>query len=190
MLTLSVATDGGYGLMNIGTHLVNNILHFAGHCRSVSATATTAGRPITPHDVLPSPSGMGFIAGENISATLSFSGGVTATLLLERFPEVDSTAVMLELLCTKGRLFWKEPPDDATPSAFILDHPHFVPSDGTDGSAVGAWKVLPDPAPSAQPQPINIPADNQDFGFAVSRTIIAGMWPPFSKVPAMVVRTG
>ena len=72
---------GGYGLMNIGTHLVNNILHFAGHCRSVSATATTAGRPITPHDVLPSPSGMGFIAGENISATLSFTRGVTATLL-------------------------------------------------------------------------------------------------------------
>ena len=101
-----------------------------------------------------------------------------------------ATAVMLELLCTKGRLFWKEPPDDATPSAFILDHPHFVPSDGTDGSAVGAWEVLPDPAPSAQPQPINIPADNQDFGFAVSRTIIAGMWPPFSKVPAMVARTG
>ena len=165
-MTLSVATDGGYGLMNIGTHLVNNILHFAGHCRSVSATATTAGRPITPHDVLPSPSGMGFIAGENISATLTFAGGVTATLLLERFPEVDSTAVMLELLCTEGRLFWKEPPDDSTPSAFILDHPHFVPSDGTDGSAVGAWQVLPDPAPSAQPQRISIPADNQDFGFA------------------------
>ena len=59
--------DGGYGFMNIGTHLVNNILHFAGHCRSVSAIALTAGKPITPQDVVPSPSGMGFIAGENIT---------------------------------------------------------------------------------------------------------------------------
>jgi predicted dehydrogenase len=69
---------GGYGLMNIGTHLVNNILHLAGHCRAVSAVATTGGRPITPQDVLPSPSGMGFIAGESITATLTFDGGVTS----------------------------------------------------------------------------------------------------------------
>lgn len=64
--------QGGYGLMNIGTHLVNNMLEIAGHARRVTAVATTGGRPITPHDVLPAPSGMGIIAGENISATLSF----------------------------------------------------------------------------------------------------------------------
>ena len=50
---------GGYGLMNIGTHTLNQIMRYAGHCRSVSATAVTAGRPITPHDVVPSPSGDG-----------------------------------------------------------------------------------------------------------------------------------
>ena len=33
---------GGYGLMNIGTHLINSILHFSGHCRSVTATARPA----------------------------------------------------------------------------------------------------------------------------------------------------
>ena len=68
---------GGYGLMNIGTHLVNNMLEIAGHVRRVAAVATTGGRPITPHDVLPAPSGMGVIAGENITATLSFDAGVT-----------------------------------------------------------------------------------------------------------------
>jgi predicted dehydrogenase len=52
---------GGYGLMNIGTHLVNNLLELAGRCRTVSATATVGGRAITPHDVVAAPSGMGFI---------------------------------------------------------------------------------------------------------------------------------
>ena len=54
---------GGYGLMNIGTHLVNNLLELCGRCRAVSAVALTAGRPISPQDVVPAPSGMGFIAG-------------------------------------------------------------------------------------------------------------------------------
>ena len=64
--------QGGYGLMNIGTHLVNNMLEIAGHVRRVTAAATAGGRAITPHDVLPAPSGMGVIVGENITATLSF----------------------------------------------------------------------------------------------------------------------
>ena len=33
----------GYGLMNIGTHVVNNMLHFGGRCRSVVTQATTGG---------------------------------------------------------------------------------------------------------------------------------------------------
>lgn len=77
---------GGYNLMNIGTHIINNMLKVAGPCRSVVATATTAGRPIAPTDVVPSPQGMGTIAGEHITATLDFAGGVTATLLQHRFP--------------------------------------------------------------------------------------------------------
>ena len=50
-------------LPDIGTHLVNNMLGLAGHVRSVTAVGTTGGRQITPHDVLPSPMGMGIIAG-------------------------------------------------------------------------------------------------------------------------------
>ena len=33
---------GGYGLMNIGVHLLNYVIKFAGHCRSLTATALTA----------------------------------------------------------------------------------------------------------------------------------------------------
>ena len=49
---------GGYGLMNIGTHMINDILKFGGPCRSVVAQTTTEGHPITPQDVVSSPSGI------------------------------------------------------------------------------------------------------------------------------------
>ena len=38
---------GGYGLMNIGTHKLNNMLHFGKRCTSVVAHLTTGGKPIT-----------------------------------------------------------------------------------------------------------------------------------------------
>ena len=82
---------GGYNLMNIGTHMINNMLKVAGPCHSVVATATTDGHPITPTDVVPSPQGMGTIAGEHITATLSFADGVTATLLQHRFPHLSQS---------------------------------------------------------------------------------------------------
>ena len=77
---------GGYGLMNIGTHMLNNMLQFGERCRSVSAVALTDGRTITPEDVHTSPAGMGTITGESITATLQFGDNVTGTLLQHRFP--------------------------------------------------------------------------------------------------------
>ena len=88
---------GGYGLMNIGTHLLNSIIKLTGHCRSVSATAITGGHAITPEDVLPSSSGMGTIAGEHITATLGFDGNVTANLLHHRAATVSSGGSHTEL---------------------------------------------------------------------------------------------
>ncbi|MCY4530431.1 MAG: Gfo/Idh/MocA family oxidoreductase, partial [Chloroflexi bacterium] len=94
---------GGYGLLNIGTHSLNSMMKLTGHCRRVYATARTDGRPITPGDVVPSPSGMGTLAGESISAHLEFDDGVTATLLQQRMPEVDKAGHILEILGTEGR---------------------------------------------------------------------------------------
>ena len=110
---------GGYGLMNVGTHLINNMLKFAGRCRSVVASALTDGHPITPRDVVPSPSGMGTIAGEHITATLRFDGNVTANLLQHRFPVVDNRAYAMELYGTEGRLIW------GTGGAWWLPSPSF-----------------------------------------------------------------
>ncbi|MBI1928493.1 hypothetical protein HYR99_30155, partial [Candidatus Poribacteria bacterium] len=114
---------GGYGLMNIGTHMINDMLKFGRCCRSVVAQATTDGHPITPHDVVPSPSGMGTIACEYITAALQFAGNVTGTLLQHRFDRMDSAAYAMELYGSEGRLFWK------SGGAWWLPHPHFVPHD-------------------------------------------------------------
>jgi len=95
---------GGYGLMNIGTHLINSLLEFTGPCRRVSAIALVDGRPATPADVILAPSGMGPIMGEHITATLQFAGNLTATLRQHRFPAIDSPAMNIEILGATGRL--------------------------------------------------------------------------------------
>ncbi len=112
----------GYGLMNIGTHVINNMLRFGGHCRSVVTQGTTGGRAITPEDVLPSPAGMGTVAGEYTTSTLQFDGNVTGSLIQHRFPKVDTDAYVMELYGTEGRLFWSE-----LKGAWWLPTPHFVP---------------------------------------------------------------
>jgi len=129
---------GGYGLMNIGTHMLNNMLGVAGHCRSVSATALTDGRAVTPEDVIPAAGGMGYVVGEHLTADLQFDGNVTGTLLQHRFPTVDSTAYCLEVYGTEGRLFWR------TNGAWILPVPHDEP--GGDGAG---WQPLTEVEPSA-----------------------------------------
>ena len=123
---------GGYGLMNIGTHLVNACLEVTGPCREVSALGTTGGRPITPEDVRQAPGGMGIIAGEHITATLRFDGNVTGTLKQHRLGRIDPAADAIEFYGEEGRLFWHE-----SGRAWWLPVPHFVP--GEPGSA---WQPL------------------------------------------------
>ncbi len=122
---------GGYGMMNIATHALNAMLELTGPCGRVTASALTDGHPIIPDDVVPSPSGMGTIAGEHITATLEFTGGVTATLLQHRFDVVDSAAYGMEVYGSGGRLFWR------SGGAWLLPVPHFVP----DGSGA-EWEAL------------------------------------------------
>lgn len=120
---------GGYGLMNIATHMLNSMLGVAGAVRSVQAMVLTDGRPITPQDVVPSPSGMGYIAGEHVTAALDFVSGITASLLQHRFAKMDSTAYMMEIYGSEGRLYWK------SGNPWFLPEPHFAP--GTS-----AWQPL------------------------------------------------
>ena len=128
---------GGYGLMNIGTHTINAMLALTGHCRRVSASLLTNGHPVTPEDVVPSPSGMGIIAGEHITATLEFDRNVTATITQHRFPTVDSTAHGFVAYGTEGRLLWHNR------AVWWLPVPHFLPgSEGAEWEALE--QVIPD----------------------------------------------
>ena len=128
---------GGYGLMNIGTHLLNNVLKFAGHCRSVSAVALTGGHPITPEDVVIAPSGKGTVAGEHIAAVLHFDDGVTATLVHRRFPKPGYPGSVLEVLGTEGRLVWQ------MGAAWWQSTPHYLP-DGEHDKWERLEPVCPD----------------------------------------------
>ena len=142
---------GGYNLMNIGTHMINNMLKLAGQCRSVVASATTDGRPIVPSDVVPSPQGMGTIAGEHITATLDLDGGVSATLLQHRFP--TSVNPVIEFCGSEGRLVLSQLVWKREIGALFLPQPHYALNDQREN-----WEMLEpvysesyDPQSSAHP---------------------------------------
>ncbi|MBR52598.1 hypothetical protein CMK19_02375 [Candidatus Poribacteria bacterium] len=140
---------GGYGLMNIGTHMINNMLRFTHQCQSVVAHTTTNGRSIETKDVLASPSGMGTITGEYISASFQFSSNVTGTLLQHRFDKMDTSAYVMEIYGSEGRLFWR------SNQAWWLPQPHYVPG--------MKWEPL-DPIFPKCYQPGNL-SDADDFSF-------------------------
>ena len=94
----------GLALMNCVTHTINDILHFAGHCRAVTAEAWTDGRRITPADVVPAPGGFGLIAGEHITATLYFDHAVTALVVMHCDPEMAIRVPWIELHGSRARL--------------------------------------------------------------------------------------
>ena len=139
--------------MNIGVHLLNYVIKFAGHCRSLTATALTDGHLITPDDVIPSANGMGTIAGENITATLQHDDNVTSNLLLHRFPTVDSTASGIQLFGTEGRLMWR------SPWIWWLPTPHYLPDEQH-----GNWQALEEEAPDHYAP--HGPAGLDDYWFA------------------------
>lgn len=147
------ATDKGYygglGLMNIGTHLINAMLHVAGHVRAISAMATTGGHPIEPDDVLQAPLGMGVIAGDHITALLEFDHDVHATLEHRRYPTVDGNLYGVEMLGTEGRLKWKNNGAWHLPVAYQVPgtadwaavEPKRFPADTDEGRGDELWYV-------------------------------------------------
>ena len=122
---------GGFGLMEIGTHLLTSLTKFAGAVQRVTAHGTVRGRPISPSDVLHAPRGNGIIVGDRISASLLFENGVIGTLLQHRFNKNDLTAHVIELSGSEGRLLWHPH------GAWYLPNPHSLPKDGLD-----RWKPL------------------------------------------------
>lgn len=130
---------GGYGVPNIGTHLLNQLFALAGRVRSVSGHVLTDGRAIGPHDVLQAPMGMGIVAGENITALLEFETGVCAAWLQHRFERIDLSAHVVEIYGTEGRLLWRPH------GAFWLPTPNIPPGPNitTPPYDNAHWEALP-----------------------------------------------
>ena len=131
----SVAGSGkgyyaGYGLMNIGTHVLNAMLGVAGPVRVVTAIAQVDRRPVQPDDVLVAAGGMGYVVGEDITAGIEFSRGVQGVHLQQRFSSVDSRAFRVEFAGSEGRLLWR------TDEAWFLPDAHYIPGDTE-------WQRLP-----------------------------------------------
>ncbi|MEM7132405.1 MAG: Gfo/Idh/MocA family oxidoreductase [Chloroflexota bacterium] len=122
---------GGFGLMEIGTHLLTHMIKFGGHARSVTAHASVRGRPITPQDVLPAPRGNGTIVGDRVTASFQYDNGVTGTLLQHRFDSLDLDAHVVELYGTEGRLMWHPQ------QSWWLPNPHELPVNSLD-----QWEAL------------------------------------------------
>ena len=125
---------GGYGLMNIGCHLLNNMVKLGGSARSVTALAQTGGHLITAADAVSSPEGMGLITGEFLTATIQLDPGVTATLVHHRLPNVGRPPLnsVVEFVGSEGHLMWK------SDSAWFLPYGRFVP-----GGTYDRWEELP-----------------------------------------------
>jgi len=70
---------GGYGIMNIGTHILDQVRNFAGTPEWCFAHETVNGRDITPEDIVLGPGGMGLMVAERIVAHYFFEGGLYAT---------------------------------------------------------------------------------------------------------------
>lgn len=95
---------GCYGLMNIGTHILDQICNFCGEPEWCFASVTVGERDMAPDDIVQMPHGMGLGAGERIFAHYAFPAGVYATS--EYFPRdpIDVRAYGVDLIGTEGIL--------------------------------------------------------------------------------------
>lgn len=140
---------GGYELMNIGTHMLSALLTVTGPCRRVTAAVLTDGRPIEAGDVVQAPSGMGTIAGQQITATLEFDRMLTGTLHQHLFPGIERDALGFEIAGTEGRLRWHYEGVWMQPAPWALP-------DRAD------WKALPERQP---PEPLPDGVDAGEYWY-------------------------
>ncbi len=133
----------GYGLMNIGTHVLNAMLGIAGPVRSVAAVGQVDGRALQPEDVLAAAGGMGYVVGEDLTASLQFANGVQGVHVQQRFDRVDTRAYRVEFVGSEGRLLWR------TDEAWFLPEAHYLPGQSEWQKLELEWPLGYDPNGSA-----------------------------------------
>ena len=96
---------GGYGLMNIGTHILDQVRNFAGTPEWAFAHETVKGRDITTEDIVLGPGGMGLMAAEKIVAHYFFNSDLYATSEYRPRNPIDTPrAYGVDIIGTEGIL--------------------------------------------------------------------------------------
>ena len=102
--------QGGYEMMETGTHLFDAMRFFAGGVRSVYGHLTTEGRDTRPEDIAtslevdPRYRDIGLVAGDNIVAHFAFESGVVGLVEFYRSPGRPPTSGPRLLQGTEGIL--------------------------------------------------------------------------------------
>ncbi len=98
---------GGFGMMETGTHILDQMRNFGGQVEWVQARVSVRGRDITAQDVAQAPRGLGLVAGDHVTAYYAFRSGVYGTIESFYRPKLDSCASGVDLIGTEGMLCWR-----------------------------------------------------------------------------------
>jgi predicted dehydrogenase len=112
---------GGEDLMVLGTHIFDLMRFLTGDAHWCFARVLQDGKPITRKDVHPGGEGMGPIAGNQITATYGFDGGLQATFgTFETADRKERGRFGLRVLGTKGAVMLTT---GSLPRTYFLEDP-------------------------------------------------------------------
>jgi predicted dehydrogenase len=95
---------GGFGLMETGTHVLDQMRNFGGEVAWMQAHVTVRGRDVTAADVAQAPRGLGLVAGDRITAYYAFQNGVYGVGEFFYRSQMDSRAYGVDLMGSEGTL--------------------------------------------------------------------------------------
>jgi predicted dehydrogenase len=95
---------GGFGMMETGTHALDQMRNFGGEVEWVQARVTVRGRDITAADVAQAPRGLGLVAGDTSVAYYAFKNGVYGIGEFFHRQKMDSRAYGTDLIGTDGMI--------------------------------------------------------------------------------------
>ncbi len=103
--------EAGYGLMNMGSHLLDAMRILFGDVEWVWAHLRTDGRPVTAEDIEPDGHrGTGYTVGQTATVHLQCRDGPAGRA--EWVPDFEQTLFGLEIIGSQGRLALKNPSTD------------------------------------------------------------------------------
>ena len=111
---------GGFGMMETGTHMLDQVRNFGGEIDWMQGRVSVQGRDVTAADIAQSPRGLGLVAGDQVTGYYSFSNGVYGTIESFYMDKTDASISGVDLIGTEGMLCWRTRGGSAL---YIVRHP-------------------------------------------------------------------